>query len=176
MTIALNSTDIQTLINKMAGEIRDSLADCKPLLIGVHTGGVWLAKQLEEVLGTEFFDGPIGTLNIAYYRDDFTRIGMHPQVRPSDLPFSVDDRDLLLVDDVLFSGRTTRAALNEIFDYGRPASVTLAVLLERNGRELPVQADIVGQRIDLPANQQIKLTGPKSLQFVIQTVGNDSDK
>ena len=173
MTIALNTTDIQALIDKMASEIHESLADCRPLLIGVHTGGVWLAKQLEAALGTEFFDGPLGTLNIAYYRDDFTRIGMHPQVMPSDLPFPVDDRDLILVDDVLYSGRTTRAALNEIFDYGRPASVTLAVLLERNGRELPVQADIVGQRIDLPANQQIKLTGPEPLQFVIQTVDDD---
>jgi len=171
MTIALNSTDIQVLINKMADEIRDSLSDCKPLLIGIHSGGVWVAKQLAEVLGTDFFDGPIGTLNIAYYRDDFTRIGMHPQVTPSDLPFSVDDRDLLLVDDVLYSGRTTRAALNEIFDYGRPASVSLAVLLERNGRELPIQPDFVGQRIDLPSNQQIKLTGPDILQFEVQTIG-----
>jgi pyrimidine operon attenuation protein/uracil phosphoribosyltransferase len=99
----------------------------------------------------------LGTLNIAYYRDDFTRIGMHPQVTPSDLPFSVDDRHLLLVDDVLHSGRTIRAALNEIFDYGRPASVTLAVLIERTGRELPIQADVIGESMNLEKKQHIKL-------------------
>ncbi|MDH5591854.1 MAG: phosphoribosyltransferase family protein, partial [Gammaproteobacteria bacterium] len=88
---------------------------------------------------------------------------------PSDLPFSVDNRHLLLVDDVLHSGRTVRAALNELFDYGRPASVTLAVLIERNGRELPLQADIIGQSITLSASQHIKLTNNNGLQLELQS-------
>lgn len=151
------TTDIQHLLEEMATTIREQLADKVPLLIGIHTGGVWVAKALQKTLGDDFFDGPLGTLSIAYYRDDFTRIGMHPQVSPSDLPFDVENRHLLLVDDVFYSGRTTRAALNEIFDYGRPASVTLAVLVERNGRELPVRPDIVGTSLNLPRNQDLKL-------------------
>lgn len=157
MTIALTEPQVQNLLKKMADDIRQQLGDKKPLIIGIHTGGVWVAKALLKLLGEDFFDAPLGTLNIAYYRDDFTRIGMHPQVTPSDLPFAVDGRHLLLIDDVLHSGRTTRAALNEIFDYGRPASVTLATLIERNGRELPIQPDIIGKSLELDKNQHVKL-------------------
>jgi pyrimidine operon attenuation protein/uracil phosphoribosyltransferase len=169
MTIPATNTDIQTLLLAMADEISQALDGKKPLLIGIHTGGVWVAKQLAEILGADFFDAPLGTLNIAYYRDDFTRIGMHPQVTPSDLPFAVDDRHLLLVDDVLYSGRTIRAALNEIFDYGRPASVTLAVLIERNGRELPIQADIIGQSLTMTENEHIKLNNNNGLTLTLST-------
>lgn len=175
MTTPSTQADIQALLIKMASEIRLTLGDKKPLLIGIHTGGVWVAKELANILGADFFDAPIGTLNIAYYRDDFTRIGMHPQVTPTDLPFTVDDRHLLLVDDVSHSGRTIRAALNEIFDYGRPATVTLAVLIERNGRELPIRADIVGQSISLDTNQHIKLTNNNGLQLQLKTNGAEND-
>lgn len=167
MTIPATNTDIQGLLTTMADEIRQILDGKKPLLIGIHTGGVWVAQQLAEILGADFFDAPLGTLNIAYYRDDFTRIGMHPQVTPSDLPFTVDDRHLLLVDDVLHSGRTIRAALNEIFDYGRPASVTLAVLIERNGRELPIQADIIGQSLTMTEDEHIKLNNNNGLTLTL---------
>lgn len=168
MTTPIEYIDIEQTLQLMAEDIRISLGGKKPLLIGIHSGGVWVAKALAEKLGAEFFDAPLGTLNIAYYRDDFTRIGMHPQVTPSDLPFSVDDRQLLLVDDVLHSGRTARAALNEIFDYGRPAAVTFAVLIERDGRELPIQADIVGQTIELTRHQQIKLTNDNGLELQLK--------
>lgn len=171
MTTALSKTQVQDLLQNMASEIREKLGDQKPLLIGIHTGGVWVAKALQEMLGSDFFDAPLGTLNIAYYRDDFTRIGMHPQVTPTDLPFSVDGRHLLLVDDVLHSGRTTRAALNEIFDYGRPASVSLAVLIERNGRELPIQPDIIGESIELPKDKHIKLVNNDGLELEYRTKG-----
>jgi pyrimidine operon attenuation protein/uracil phosphoribosyltransferase len=166
MSTAFSQSQVQDLLDTMAAEIRERLGDRQPMLIGIHTGGVWVAKALQERLGPDFFDAPLGTLNIAYYRDDFTRIGMHPQVTPSDLPFSVDGRHLLLVDDVLHSGRTTRAALNEIFDYGRPASVTLATLIERNGRELPIQPDIIGESIDLAKDQHIKLVNHQGLLAV----------
>lgn len=169
MTTSFSQADIELLLDTMADQIRLKLANKKPLLVGIHTGGVWVAKALATRLGTDFFDGPLGTLNIAYYRDDFTRIGMHPQVTPSDLPFSVDDRHLLLVDDVLHSGRTIRAALNEIFDYGRPASVTLAALIERSGRELPIQPDIIGQSVSLDKNQHIKLTNTNGLQLMLKS-------
>lgn len=171
MTIALTQTQVQNLLNDMAADIRDKFADKQPLLVGIHTGGVWVAKALQTILGDDFFDAPLGTLNIAYYRDDFTRIGMHPQVTPSDLPFAVDGRHLILVDDVLHSGRTTRAALNEIFDYGRPASVTLVVLVDRNGRELPIQADIIGKTVEVTKGQHIKLINSSGLQLEYRNKG-----
>lgn len=126
-----------------------------PVMIGIHTGGALVAEELHKRLKLK---QPLGTLNITFYRDDFTRIGMHPQVQPSSLPFSIDDQHIILVDDVLHTGRTIRAALNEIFDYGRPASVILAVLVERGGRELPISADVAATRIELEKNQHVKLT------------------
>jgi len=176
MTFLSSNIELETLLKEMAADIRQQLEDKKLLLIGIHTGGVWVAQALAELLGEDFFDEPLGTLNIAYYRDDFTRIGVHPQVLPSDLPFSVDDRHILLVDDVLQSGRTVRAALNEIFAYGRPASVSLAVLIERQGHELPIQADIIGQSIALNSQQQIKLSNDDGLQLTIIDNGDVDDQ
>lgn len=173
MNIPSSNADIQTLIAKMATEIDENLADKDPLIVGIHTGGVWIAEQLIEQLSEGFFGEQLGVLNIAYYRDDFTRIGMHPEVQPSDLPFDVNDRHIILVDDVLHSGRTIRAALNEIFDYGRPASVTLAVLIERNGRELPIHADIIGESINLNSDQHVKLINDDGLNLVLRTIEDD---
>jgi pyrimidine operon attenuation protein/uracil phosphoribosyltransferase len=133
-----------------------------PLMIGIHTGGVWVAEQLHQRLQLA---EPLGALDISFYRDDFTRIGLHPQVNPCSLPVAIDDRHVILVDDVLQSGRTVRAALNVLFDYGRPATVLLAILAERNGRELPIHADVVGFRPPLHPGEQIKLCGPHPLHF-----------
>jgi pyrimidine operon attenuation protein/uracil phosphoribosyltransferase len=158
--------NVDTLIAKLAEALAEHLARHHrdaPLMIGVHTGGVWVARKVHRLLGIE---APLGTLNINFYRDDFTRIGMHPMVTPSDL-FSVDDRHVVLIDDVLHTGRTIRAALNEIFDYGRPASVTLGVLVERSGREIPVQADAIGDSLNLADHEYVKLRGPESLSLEI---------
>lgn len=172
MTMPSTPTELQTILDKMANTIAEKFAGKKPLLVGIHTGGVWVAQALLRRLGEDFFDARLGTLNIAYYRDDFTRIGMHPQVSPSDLPFDVDNRHLILVDDVFYSGRTTRAALNEIFDYGRPATVSLAVLIERNGRELPIRPDIVGAEVQLEKGQQLKLRNlPDGLHLELREAG-----
>lgn len=135
-----------------------------PQIIGIHTGGVWIARMLADYLGST---NPIGELDISFYRDDFSQIGLNPQVRPSRIPFDIDGRHILLVDDVIYTGRTIRAALNEIFDFGRPASVTLAVLVERDGRQLPIRADCVGKKITLSDHQQIKLGGPDDLTLAI---------
>ena len=161
-----DASDTDALIAKLAKDLKEHLARHDrdaPLMVGVHTGGVWVAKKLHELLAIE---APLGTLNINFYRDDFTRIGMHPMVTPSDL-FSVDDRHVVLIDDVLHTGRTIRAALNEIFDYGRPASVTLGVLVERSGREIPVQADAIGQSLNLASHEYVKLSGPERLSLEI---------
>jgi len=158
----------QTLLAQMTDALRNLLAQrgiSEPCMIGIHTGGVWIAEALHRALGLQ---QPLGTLNITFYRDDFTRIGMHPQVAPSNLPFEIDDRHIVLVDDVLHTGRTIRAALNEIFDYGRPASVILVTLVDRGGRELPIAADIVGVQLNLAANQHVKLSGPGQLGLELQ--------
>ncbi|HEC19207.1 MAG TPA: bifunctional pyr operon transcriptional regulator/uracil phosphoribosyltransferase PyrR [Gammaproteobacteria bacterium] len=149
---------------KFKQDFADDFAIEDALMIGIHTGGVWLAERLHEALGIK---QPLGKLDISFYRDDFSRIGMNPQVKPSQLPTSVDDAHIILVDDVLHTGRTIRAALNEIFDYGRPATVTLAVLAERSGRELPIQADVVGKHFQLGTHEHIKLTGPDPLQLEV---------
>lgn len=160
--------EVSKLIEEMAKNLQDTLSQLKidnPAVIGIHTGGVWVAEQLHAILG---FTEPMGALDISFYRDDFTRIGINPQVRPSKLPYNLDDRHIIVVDDVLYTGRTIRAALNEIFDYGRPASVLLACLVDRGGRELPIQANVVGLKLDLKPGQQVKLSGPDPLNLVIE--------
>jgi len=134
-------------------------------MIGVHTGGLWVAEHLHRALG---LSTELGSLDIGFYRDDFNRVGMKSQVRPTRVPFEVDERCVILVDDVLHSGRTVRAALNEIFDYGRPAAVRLAVLVDRGGRELPIAADVVGTRLTPDAGRRIKLRGPDPLELILE--------
>ncbi len=157
---------VDDAIRAMAEALRVLLADRRiaaPLMVGIHTGGVWVAERLHGLLG---LGEPLGTLDISFYRDDFTRIGMHPQVRPSHLPAAVDGRHLVLVDDVLQTGRTIRAALNVLFDYGRPKSVILATLAERDGRQLPIEPQVVGLHARLDPGEQIKLAGPDPLILV----------
>ncbi len=156
--------EVEPILESLTVKLRDFLTARgrmdSPVMIGIRTGGVWIADRLHAALG---LDVPPGTLNINFYRDDFSRIGLHPQVEPSDIRAPIDDRHVILVDDVLHTGRTVRAALNEIFDYGRPASVTLAVLVDRGGRELPVCADVCGEVVPLEEEQNVKLYGPEPL-------------
>ena len=157
----------EQLLDKLADDLQRLLQERSiddPLMVGIHTGGVWLANTLHSKLG---LTQPLATLDISFYRDDFSRIGMNPKVKPSSLPPQVEDRHIVLVDDVLQTGRTIRAAMNEIFDYGRPASIILACLVDRGGHELPIQADAIGQKLDLKPDQHIKLTGPEPLEFVV---------
>lgn len=161
-----SAAEVEDVIRRMGAQLRELLADRDirgPLMIGIHTGGVWVAERLHRALG---LSDPLGQLDISFYRDDFTRIGMHPQVRPSDLPVGLDDRHVVLVDDVVQTGRTIRAALNVLFDYGRPASVLLVALAERDGRELPIEPNLVGLHARLAPGEQIKLTGPDPLVLV----------
>ena len=122
-------------------------------LVGVTSGGAWLAERLQRDLR---LDGPPGIISSALHRDDFSRRGMTAAAQTR-IPFDVKDANILLVDDVLYTGRTLRAVINELFDFGRPASVTLAVLVDRGGRELPVQADVCAARVALPASQSLAL-------------------
>ncbi|HYH41690.1 MAG TPA: bifunctional pyr operon transcriptional regulator/uracil phosphoribosyltransferase PyrR, partial [Burkholderiales bacterium] len=137
--------------------------------IGIHTGGVWIAERLHEMLGLTV---PLGSLDVSFYRDDYGKIGLHKNVKRSDIPFEVEGRPLILVDDVLYTGRTIRAAMNELFDYGRPASIRLAALVDRGGRELPIAAQFVGTAIEVPSERGIELkrddSGRLSLAFYTQ--------
>jgi pyrimidine operon attenuation protein/uracil phosphoribosyltransferase len=163
----MDAHEVTPLVDVMAQKVRSLMSArgiSAPLMVGIRTGGVWLAEALHNRLGLE---EPLGTLDITFYRDDYTRIGMNPEVHPSDLPTPVDDRHIILVDDVVHTGRTIRAALNELFDYGRPASIILATLVDRDGRELPIQPDVAGLHPQLQQHQHITLTGPQPLELLI---------
>ncbi len=165
MTLA----SVEQLLDTLAASLQADLAQRHlddPLMVGIHTGGLWVAQRLHRMLELR---SPLGCLDISFYRDDFTRIGVHPQVRPSNLPFDIENRNLIVIDDVLHTGRTIRAALNEIFDYGRPATVTLGVLVARDGHELPIAADAYGSRLRLTPGSHIKLSGPEPLRLAVHT-------
>lgn len=124
------------------------------LLVGIHSGGAWIARRLNELLG---LSGEIGLIDVSFYRDDYGAKGLHPQIKPTSIPFDVEGRSLILVDDVLYTGRTTRAAINELFDYGRPASIELAVLADRGGRELPISAQYCAWFPELGPREELVL-------------------
>jgi pyrimidine operon attenuation protein/uracil phosphoribosyltransferase len=164
-----SSLDVDKLLDRLETNLREEIARRElvdPAMIGIHSGGAWIAERLHARLGLA---EPLGVLNITFYRDDFSQIGIHPQVNPSVLPFRVEGRNILLIDDVFYTGRTVRAALNEIFDYGRPAQVVLGVLIERNGRQIPIRPDCIGGTLTLEADQRIKLSGPDPLHLSVHS-------
>lgn len=146
--------DAELLLKNLVKEIQPDVASKHFALIGIHTGGVWLAERLHQELAITL---PLGALDVSFYRDDFDKIGLHSQVKPSEIPFEVEGAHILLVDDVLYTGRTIRAAINELFDYGRPASVSLATLVDRGGRELPIAAQYIGATLQLPTDKMLEL-------------------
>lgn len=158
--------DVETLLTAMTSALQKRIATLPvaPVMVGIHTGGAWLAQRLHQNLQLA---QPLGLLDIAFYRDDFEGKGLQPSVQPSSLPFTVEDQHVILVDDVVMSGRTIRAALNELFDYGRPASVLLAALVDLPRRELPIQPDVTGIRMDLQPGQRVKLAGPAPLTLTL---------
>lgn len=153
MSSNTDNLDAEALLSRLTDALRPTV---KPdtALVGIYTGGVWLAERLHASLSLSV---PLGTLDVSFYRDDYDAIGLHAQPKPSDIPFEVEGRHIILVDDVLYTGRTIRAAMNELFDYGRPASIQLAALVDRGGRELPVSAQYVGTTLSLPPDQLLAL-------------------
>lgn len=136
-------------------------------LVGIHTGGVWVAERLHAALG---LDTPLGRIDVSFYRDDFGRSGLHPQLKSSAIPFAVEERPIVIVDDVLYTGRTIRAAMNEIFDYGRPARIDLAVLVDRGGRQLPICPRWVGQTLQIAPDKNLQLERDSGNRMVLRLI------
>ncbi len=146
--------DAEALYAQLEQQIKTALAAAGPLaIVGIYSGGAWLAKRLAKSLGVT----DIGYVDVSFYRDDYAEKGLHPEVKTSQISFDVNGATILLVDDVLYTGRTTRAAINTLFDYGRPAKIMLAALVDRGGRQLPVAADFVAQTCVLADTSQLIL-------------------
>ncbi len=146
--------DPEVLVRTIAEQMRGRIAPDAGI-VGIYTGGAWVAERLHRLLNPS---SGLGMLAVTLHRDDFGRIGLHRESRRSQIPFPVDGREVILVDDVLYTGRTIRAALNELFDFGRPRAVRLAVLAERSGRELPIAPDFLGARIEVAADEDLVLS------------------
>ena len=151
---AFDLPDAEAQCAELAELIRPRLQP-DTVLVGIHSGGAWVARRLRELLGLR---NEIGLIDVSFYRDDYRARGLHARVKPSSIPFDVEGRPLILVDDVLYTGRTTRAAINELFDYGRPSSIQLAVLADRGRRQLPICADYCPWRVDPDASQELILS------------------
>ena len=146
--------DPEALVTALVERLRGAITP-ETGIVGIYTGGAWIAERLHRALGVK---PALGFLAVTLHRDDFGRIGLHRESRRSQIPFSVDGREVLLVDDVLHTGRTIRAALNELFDFGRPRAVRLAILADRGGRELPFAADFLGAEVDVAPDEQLVLS------------------
>ena len=146
--------DPEALVRTLADQMRERVSKDAGL-VGIFTGGAWVAERLHRALGLA---APLGLLAVTLHRDDFGRIGLHRESRRSQIPFDVDGREVIIVDDVLHTGRTVRAALNELFDFGRPGAVRLAVLADRGGRQLPVAADFTGAAVEVSRDEELVLS------------------
>jgi pyrimidine operon attenuation protein / uracil phosphoribosyltransferase len=145
--------DAEKLCQQLAAELKPRLGP-KSAMVGLYTGGAWLAERLHQLLDMK---SPLGLMDIAFYRDDYAARGLKHDPKRTKIPFDVNGSELLLVDDVLYSGRTVRAAMNELFDYGRPASISLVVLADRGGRQLPICPQYCGAKLDVPAGMRLRL-------------------
>ena len=145
--------DAGSLCEQLVAELKP-LVGPKTAMVGLYTGGAWLAEQLYKQLGIK---QALGLMDIAFYRDDYAARGLKHDPKRTKIPFDVNGAEILLVDDVLYSGRTVRAAMNELFDYGRPQSIRLVVLADRGGRQLPICAQHCGAKVDVPAGQRLTL-------------------
>jgi pyrimidine operon attenuation protein/uracil phosphoribosyltransferase len=168
MTNHIPTYDAEALYQELLAQVKQGLAGLpEAAIVGIHSGGAWLAERLAHDLGLQH---RLGSIDVSFYRDDYAKKGLHPDVKPTQIAFDVDRATILLVDDVLFTGRTTRAAINVLFDFGRPARIMLAALVDRGGRELPVAADYVGMHVDLEPGQSLTLSrdADKKLALIVE--------
>jgi len=157
--------DAEQLLTILIAQMRPQVSATVGL-VGILTGGAWIAERLHRALNLATAPA---ALDVSFYRDDFAAEGLKHEIQPSRIPFEIDGRDLILVDDVLYTGRTIRAALNELFDYGRPKSIRLAALIDRGGRELPIAAQFLGAALEVPASYNVDLEQTDGrLRFVLR--------
>jgi len=159
MTISdIKLPNAEHLLTALAQQLKP-LLQANTALVGIQSGGVWLMQRLLVTLANDIANNGIehGTLDVSFYRDDYAKRGLKSENRPSQIPFDVENKHIILIDDIFYTGRTTRAAMNELFDYGRPASITLVALVNRGGRELPIAPQIIGADILLKADQNLQL-------------------
>ena len=156
-TTVLDARAVERTLKRMSVEIVELNRGTDDLIIvGIQRRGVQLADRLVKMIeGGEGVAVPQGSLDITLYRDDLQTVGPRPVVGPTSLPWEIDDKHVVIIDDVLYTGRTVRAALDELADFGRPASISLAVLIDRGGRELPIHADVVGKKIDVGVDERV---------------------
>ncbi|HEY0064065.1 MAG TPA: bifunctional pyr operon transcriptional regulator/uracil phosphoribosyltransferase PyrR [Telluria sp.] len=165
MPTTTKNFDAEALYQVLLAQVRAGLAGVPDAaIVGIHSGGAWLAERLAADLGLQ---QRLGFIDVSFYRDDYAKKGLHPDVKPTNIGFNVDRANVVLVDDVLATGRTTRAAINVLFDFGRPARIMLATLADRGGRELPVAADFVGTHATLDAAQSLVLARAQDGQFTL---------
>jgi pyrimidine operon attenuation protein/uracil phosphoribosyltransferase len=160
----MNLPDAEVLCRELASKLRAGVSESTGL-VGIRTGGAWLAERLHRELGLAT---PVGTLDISFYRDDFDSAGLRHQVKPSQIPFDVNGRHIVVVDDVLYTGRTVRAAMNELFDYGRPGKIELAALVDRGERQLPIAAQYIGATLSVPAGKLLRLARDERGKFTLR--------
>jgi pyrimidine operon attenuation protein / uracil phosphoribosyltransferase len=146
--------DPEVLISEITDKIKSKITE-NTALVGIHSGGVWILERVLTELNSEI---EYGKLDAAMYRDDYAKRGLKSKNQPSWIPFDINNKDIILIDDIFYTGRTTRAAMNELFDFGRPASITLAVLINRGGAQLPIHPQIVGADIPLSSHQAFQLS------------------
>jgi pyrimidine operon attenuation protein / uracil phosphoribosyltransferase len=160
----MNLPDAEALCLELSSKLRAGLTESTGL-VGIRTGGAWLAERLHKELGLAT---PVGSLDISFYRDDFDSTGLRHEVKPSQIPFDVNGRHIVVVDDVLYTGRTVRAAMNELFDYGRPGKIELAALVDRGERQLPIAAQYVGATLSVPAGKLLRLARDERGNFSLR--------
>jgi pyrimidine operon attenuation protein/uracil phosphoribosyltransferase len=162
--------DAEALYLELARQIKAAVVNMDNVaIVGIYSGGAWLAQRLAVDCN---ITNPVGFIDVSFYRDDYAQKGLHAEVKTTQIPFSVDDANIILVDDVLYTGRTTRAAINELFDYGRPEKIWLASLVDRGGRQLPYAADFVAQTLTLPTNLSLNLEREPDSTLVLSLVEN----
>lgn len=158
-TELVNETSLNRMVARIAHEIVEKVGELDTLaLIGIWTRGVCLARRLAEAIqGISSLEVPVGTLDISFYRDDVYGKVDQPVVKSTDIPFDVNEKTVVIIDDVLYTGRTIRAAMDAIMDYGRPSRIMLAVLIDRGHRELPIRADIVGKNVPTRPDEMVRV-------------------
>jgi pyrimidine operon attenuation protein/uracil phosphoribosyltransferase len=163
----LTLPDAEQTLAALADRMRGAIAfDAR--FVGIHSGGAWLADRLARMIPG---DHPVGYVDVSFYRDDFRSKGLKPEVKRTDLPFDVEGATIVLVDDVLYTGRSVRAAINELFDYGRPQKIELAVLVDRGGRELPIEPTWCGARLAAARDLSLVLSRAADGRLALTTEG-----